>query len=300
MRLRDALPRWLKARIKLALDRMGYRVVSAQSVVAQPAAGSPGVQPAQLTSIMDEYLVLKTMSRIRAKDVVEIEDLYREFVFPDLPKREGRQQMLTGLLGTTVSEAIYIIHHLHRALVVPGDICEFGVAQGATSRLLAHEIPAGDRKLWLFDSFEGLPAPSEKDDLIDDIFGLGSMDRYKGTMRCSETEVMDKLAEIHFPPSRIRLMKGWIEDVLRRNDLPTAVAFAYVDFDFFEPIKAALEFLDECLAVGGTIIVDDYGYFSSGVRLAVDEFREKTSGRYRFELPLACAGHFCILTRLGR
>jgi hypothetical protein len=277
---------------------MGYRVVSARAVGALPGEGSTEAQPAQFASIMDEYLALKTMSRIRARDVVEIEELYREFVFPDLPKREGRQEMLTGLLGTTVSEAIYIISCLHRALNAPGDICEFGVAQGATSRLLGYEILTSDRKLWLFDSFEGLPAPSEKDDLIDDIFGLGSMDRYKGTMRCSETEVMDKLAKIHFPPSRLKLMKGWVEDVLRGPDFPTAVAFAYVDFDFFEPIKAALEFLDRCTAVGGIVVVDDYGYFSSGVQLAVDEFRKKTTGRYRFDLPLACAGRFCILTKL--
>jgi hypothetical protein len=279
---------------------MGYRVVSARSVGSLPREDSPEAQPAQFTSIMDEYLALKTMSRIRARDVVEIEELYREFVFPDLPKREGRQEMLTGLLGTTVSEAIYIISCLHRALDVPGDICEFGVAQGATSRLLGYEILASDRKLWLFDSFEGLPAPSDKDDLIDDIFSLGSMDRYKGTMRSSETEVLDKLAEIRFPSSRLKLMKGWVEDVLREPDLPSAVAFAYVDFDFFEPIRAALEFLDRRMAAGGAIVVDDYGYFSSGVQLAVDEFRDRTSGRYRFDLPLACAGHFCILTKLER
>ena len=300
MTLRDAVPRWVKARIKRALEKMGYRLVSVRAVVALPGADSPAVQPAQCSSIMDEYLALKTMSRIRARDAVEIEELYREFVFPDLPKRAGRQQMLTGLLGTTVSEAIYIISCLHRALKVSGDICEFGVAQGATSRLLGYEILTGDRTLWLFDSFEGLPAPSEKDDLIDDIFSLGSMDRYKGTMRCSETEVLHKLAEIGFPPARLKLKKGWIEDVLRQPDLPTAVAFAYVDFDFFEPIKAALEFLDRCMTVGATIVVDDYGYFSSGVQLAVDEFREKTTGRYRFDLPLACAGRFCILTKLER
>jgi hypothetical protein len=37
-----------------------------------------------------------------------------------------------------------------------------------------------------------------------------------------------------------------------------------VDFDFYEPIKGALEFLDTRMPAGGRIIVGDYGFFSGG------------------------------------
>jgi hypothetical protein len=66
--------------------------------------------------------------------------------------------------------ALLIIDALHRGLRGVGHVCEFGVAQGATSALLASEI-MGDaqRDLHLFDSFEGLPRPTAKDELKNDI-----------------------------------------------------------------------------------------------------------------------------------
>jgi hypothetical protein len=240
-----------------------------------------------------------TMRQIHSRDVEEIEELYRLFVFPNLPRRDGRAKLLNELMGTSIGEAIYIIHHIYEALRVPGDICEFGVAQGATSSLLAAEIlPEAGRKLWLFDSFEGLPTPTRNDRLINDIFSLGSMRAYKGMTSVPETEVRGKLASINFPESRTKIKKGWVKDTIRDSDVPNQVSFAYVDLDFYEPIKDALEFLDHRMPVGGRVVVDDYGWFSEGAQIAVDEFMEKTNKRFKFEKPVPCAGHFCILTKL--
>jgi O-methyltransferase len=237
---------------------------------------------------------------IHCQDAVEIEELYRCFVFPELSKRDGRAELLNELIGTTVGEAIYIIQNLHLGLQVPGDVCEFGVAQGATSRLLAAEImPMSDRKLWLFDSFEGLPAPSAEDKLIDDVFKLGCISRYQGTMASPESDVLGKLASIGFPRERTKVQKGWIAEVIKTNDLPLQVAFAYVDFDFYEPISDALNFIDGRMQAGGRIVVDDYGFFSEGAQLAVDQFVARTGNRFKFEIPLPFAGHFCILTKLA-
>jgi hypothetical protein len=241
------------------------------------------------------------MRSVHKGDVVEIEELYRHFVFPDLPRDARRADALHELHGTTVGEAIYIVHHLHRAFAVPGDVCEFGCNEGATSRLLAQEsLPHHDRTLWLFDSFEGLPAPTERDRLIDDIGGLGSIGAYRGLMRATEDQVRDKLAAVPFPPERTRLVKGWINETLAGPDVPKAVCFAYVDFDFYEPIRDALVFLDRVMPPGGRIVVDDYGFFSEGAQIAVDEFVEAASGRFLRHMPLPMAGKFCILERIGR
>jgi hypothetical protein len=239
----------------------------------------------------------KTMRAIHQYDAVEIEELYRRFVFPDLSRKPGREKLLHDLIGTTIGEAIYIVHSLQAALPAGGDICEFGVAQGATSRLLAFEILETDRNLWLFDSFEGLPAPGAEDKLINDIFGLGSMEKYRGTMASPEAEVLSKLQAIAFARSRTKVKKGWIKDTIKSEDLPSRVSFAYVDFDFYEPINDALIFLDTRMPPGGRIVVDDYGFFSAGGQLAVDQFVEATRGRFDFELPLPFAGHFCVLTK---
>lgn len=290
----------MKRFLQAALRRVGYRLMRIPGDSAIPSSAT-GQDVEQLYfQTLEQFRMSEAMRDIHRRDAVEIEELYRHFLFPALPKREGRARDLSDLIGTTVSEAIYVIKNLHDGLKVAGDICEFGVAQGATSRLLASEImPLAERKFWLFDSFEGLPAPSKEDRLIHDIFKLGTMEKYKGTMASPETEVLSKLASVKFPRERIVVKKGWVKDTIKGGDLPEKVAFAYVDFDFYDPIKDALEFLDTRMPAGGRIVVDDYGFFSEGAQLAVDQFVAAAGDRYKFEMPLPFAGHFCVLSKVA-
>jgi O-methyltransferase len=251
------------------------------------------------TSQWDNLAESLVISDIHKNDAAELEQVYRAWQFPELPDHEDRAGLLAKLVGTSVGEAMYILNHLHLGLKVPGDICEFGVAQGATSRLLATEIFSSERHFWLFDSFEGLPAPTEKDRLIDDIFGLGSMAAYKGQMACPEVQVLAKLQEVSFPESRVHVRKGWVRDCLATGPLPKQVCFAYVDFDFYEPILDALQFLDRVMPVGGQIVVDDYGFFSEGAQTATDEFVVSQNGAYNLSLPVPSAGHFAILSKVS-
>lgn len=243
----------------------------------------------------------RTMLQVRSADVREIEELYRGHILPDLRPRAGRSDDLFRLLGTGVGEALYLCHALQRSLDVLGDVCEFGVAQGATSRLLAREMMAdpraAGRSLWLFDSFEGLPAPGPQDRLIDDIFGLGSMEAYRGTMRCPREEVEGKLRNAGFPAARTRIKQGWVERTLAEPPLPDRVCLAYVDFDFHDPIRIALEWLEGRMDPGAMIVVDDYGFFSEGAQVAVDRFVESRRDRWSLAFPVASAGKFVVLTR---
>ncbi|MEI6987296.1 MAG: TylF/MycF/NovP-related O-methyltransferase [Rhodospirillaceae bacterium] len=296
------MPYLIKKLILSFARRLGYEILpiktfcSPGSSLAAPL--NNGDLEQQYQSVVAALNLSQTMRKIHIQDAVEIEELYRKFVFANLPQCEDRAGLLSDLIGTTISEAIYIIHSLHEGLKVAGDICEFGVAQGATSRLMAAEIMPTDRKLWLFDSYEGLPAPSPEDNLINDIFNLGSMARYRGTMASPETEVLTKLVQVKFPADRIKIKKGWINESLKTADLPKQVAFAYVDFDFYEPIKDALQFVNNVMPAGGYIVVDDYGFFSEGAQIAVDEFVKAQGERYRIEMPLPFAGHFCIIQKL--
>jgi|1185.fasta_scaffold333797_1 O-methyltransferase len=252
-----------------------------------------------IDAILNELNWCKTLRHIHTRDAEDIEELLRTFVFPALPRRPGRGALLADLLGTSVCEAIYIVESLHVALQVPGEVCEFGVAQGATSKLLAAELMESERHLYLFDSFEGLPPPDEEDVLIDDILQLGSMDRYQGLMAFPETEVAEKLGSIGFPPQRTHIVKGWIEETLQAS-APAQVAFAYVDFDLHGPIRTALQYLDRAMPVGGRIVVDDYGFFSAGAQKAVDDFVAARRDRFAMRLPLPFAGKFAILERIGK
>jgi hypothetical protein len=133
--------------------------------------------------------------------------------------------------------------------------------------------------------------------LKDDIFALGSIERYEGEMRCDPAEVETRLAQIGIAPSRYRLRAGAVEETLRTDHGPAAVCFAYVDFDFYAPIAHALDYLDRHLTPNGRIVVDDYDFFSTGAKAAVDEFVQQHAGRYELTLPLPFAGKFCLLRR---
>lgn len=240
----------------------------------------------------------ETVDRFKYLSLIEeFVGCFSEQIFSAMPTVSGRSALLADLIGTNVSEGLWIVGCLQKAISLPGDICEFGVAQGATSALLANEIRETEKILWLFDSFEGLPNPTSKDELINDIFSLGSMQAYAGTMNVPIHEVIWRLSAIDFPANRAQIVKGFIETTIQGNTLPQTVCFAYIDFDFYEPILIALTFLSEVLPEGGIAIVDDYGFFSSGAKTAVDEFIAAQKGRFSLHLPPSWAGHFAIVTK---
>ena len=214
---------------------------------------------------------------------------------------ELRPKLLARLLGTPPSEAYYIIESLSKTKSVDGDVCEFGVAQGETSTLIANEIVISEKKLHLFDSFEGLSKPTVKDELKDDIYSLGSMEAYAGTMLCPKEMVISRLKSISFPPNRYAIHSGFIEDLLIKNEsLPDKVSFAY--FDLYEPIKIALNYLHGVTQSGAIIIIDDYNYFSTGVKTAVDEFIEEINSVDKiYDILVADEqfGSFAVLTKIG-
>jgi O-methyltransferase len=218
-----------------------------------------------------------------------------------IPENKNRVKLLARLIGTLPSEAYFIVYALAKSKEVSGNVCEFGVAQGETSALIANEIKSSNKTLHLFDSFEGLPSPTEKDQLKDDIFSMGSMKAYAGKMSCPETFVHTRLKEILFPSERYVIHKGFFDQVLRQGtNLPKKISFAYLDFDFYEPIKIALDFIHHRATVGSIIIVDDYDFFSTGVKTAVDEFLKMKNSEtliYDCLVPNTCYGHFAVLTR---
>src|ERR1035437_2432520 len=110
-----------------------------------------------------------------------------------MTRDELRPALLDALLGTSREEAQTILAALAEVRDLPGAVAEFGVAQGCTSALIANEIRDETTVLHLFDSFQGLPAPSERDELKDDIFKLGSMAAYQGQMAVGQEHVEAQL-----------------------------------------------------------------------------------------------------------
>ena len=108
--------------------------------------------------------------------------------------------------------------------------------------------------------------------------------------RTAKTRSSRRLKVIDFPLNSVQLVAGFIEDTIRYPGLPAVICFAYVDFDFYEPIKVTLEFLHVRLPSGTHVLVDDYGWFSSGAKAAVDEFVAAYASNYVCSIPLPFAG----------
>ncbi len=236
----------------------------------------------------------KDIQRVR-----EMEEVYRELVFKDMPPFDDKRiDLMFHLEGTNIGEAIYLVRYLHKTLQLEGDVCEFGVAGGQTSALLAHEILGTEKNIWLFDSFEGLPKPTDKDKLKNDIYSLGSIDKYEGEMAYNVDAVKSALTKINIPKERVKIIPGFIENTIQSSGLPGKVCFAYADFDFYEPTITALNFLNKTLQKGGVVVVDDYDFFSTGAKTAVDEFISANRSSYNFVFPIKSSGNFCIIEKI--
>jgi O-methyltransferase len=213
------------------------------------------------------YTILNT-EYMEARWRSNVESITRLFAKAEqfaLPPDDKRSKLLASLQGTSVVGALSILKYLYAAMAVEGDICEFGVAQGATSALLANEIRSTSRHIWLFDSFAGFPEPTEKDEVV-------NRREWVGAMRFPRFQVEKRLREIGFSQDRVHIVAGLFPESAKRN-APDRVCFAYVDFDLYGPIRDALEFVDQRMPKGGTIVVDDYGHpIFPGAKKAVDDF----------------------------
>lgn len=275
-----------------------FKIIAKRGLVAA-AQGLPwGARKAISSALAKEFPNVRRDedTRQRQGDVRQIYAALVQLKLISLRDDNQRFVQLAKLIGTSISEGLFACDQLNRALSTLGDVCEFGVAQGATSALLANELKETDRKLWLYDSFEGLPPPSREDILINDIFNLGSMEKYAGTMACGENDVRSRLAEAGVPENRYQIVKGYFSNGPETKG-PDTISFAYVDFDFYKPILEALEFIDARAPSGCRVIVDDYGWFSAGAQKAVDEFVSRNSDKWKMMLPPEFCGKFCMLRK---
>jgi O-methyltransferase len=159
---------------------------------------------------------------------------------------------------------------------VPGDIVECGVWRGGSimAAALALMHCGVSRPLWLYDTFEGMPAPQEIDRKVDtgeaasDI--MARVNRESAIWcRCSLQEVQNNLNGIGYP-GEINYVTGMVEDTLP-GLAPANVALLRLDTDWYASTLHELNVLYPRLARNGVLILDDYGHWA-GSRRAVDEY----------------------------
>lgn len=168
------------------------------------------------------------------------------------------------------------VGHIHRNRIA-GDIVECGVWRGgsmmAAARTLVN-LNATDRALHLFDTYEGMPPPTEPDrdhqgraaeQLLarsardKDIWAIASLD-----------DVRRNLLSTGYPAERISFVKGKVENTIPAA-APERIALLRLDTDWYQSTRHELEHLYPRLGPGGVLIIDDYGHWQ-GARRAVDEY----------------------------
>lgn len=161
-------------------------------------------------------------------------------------------------------ETKYIIETAKKCLLVSGDFVELGCYKGDTSLALTEILKSSDKKLWIYDSFEGLPEKSAQDSSP-----LGENFK-KGELLVTKREVKERFLRAGLRVPIIK--KGWFAN-FSGDDLPEKIAFCFLDGDFYESISDGLKLVEDKLGEGAILIVHDYDNPAlPGVKKAVDEW----------------------------
>jgi O-methyltransferase len=172
--------------------------------------------------------------------------------------------MLSWRELSSLYDAAYCLEHER----IPGNIVECGVCNGGSSGVLATVVePSRAREVWMFDSWEGLPEPTESD-----VSCLGEKGE-KGICLGSEQKVRELFfRKLHLSARGKHFVKGWFQDSIpgKKTEIGK-IALLHLDGDWYESVKYCLDELYDQVVPGGFVFIDDYGYWE-GARKAVDEF----------------------------
>lgn len=154
---------------------------------------------------------------------------------------------------------------------IEGDFIETGIWRGGACIFmqgLLEAYGATNRILWAADSFEGVPAPSWKED---EGFDLSA--RILPVLAVSLEEVKELFSRYDLLGDNVRFLKGWFKDTLATAPIEK-LALLRLDGDLYESTMDALVPLYDKVVSGGYIIVDDYGSCPPCKR-AIEDFRRQ-------------------------
>ncbi|MES2780546.1 MAG: TylF/MycF/NovP-related O-methyltransferase [Bacteroidota bacterium] len=154
---------------------------------------------------------------------------------------------------------------------IPGDLIETGAWMGGATIFMRGILKAydiTDRKVYVADSFEGLPVPdkkypSDKDSIYHTVKDLvAPFDQVKKNFK--RYDLLD---------DQVVFLKGWFKDTLPAANLQK-LAVVRLDGDMYESTMDGLTNLYHKLSIGGYLIVDDWGAVPA-CQQAIKDFRKQ-------------------------
>jgi O-methyltransferase len=164
---------------------------------------------------------------------------------------------------------------------IEGDIVECGVWKGgsmmAAAKVLAR-LNDTRRSLYLFDTFSGMPEPSEKDFDYSGTPASVRLSNEIGVQAYAPLDEVKKVMELaDYPTDRVYYIQGKVEESIPAR-APERIALLRLDTDWYESTRHELIHLFPRLSTGGVLIIDDYGQWD-GCRAATDEYFSQGTGR---------------------
>ncbi len=176
---------------------------------------------------------------------------------------------------------------------ISGDVAEFGTMTANSAQALALGISEAERihyerkgrqspdqkRLHLFDSFEGLPDATAEPDRKHPSYVEG--DWRAGQHKVFGPEKLRAKCSQFVDESRIKIYEGWFKDTVPKLDAAIKFALVHVDCDFYGSTMDVLVplFSKAHVSSGALIYFDDYHCAASspelGERRAWDEIQDR-------------------------
>jgi len=209
----------------------------------------------------------------RVIEYFDIDDDFFIEIFPTISKHS-----IAAMEGAEPSWALYKAIEYVVKNKIPGDVAECGVWNGGAMLLAALAlIHFGDtsRKIYLYDTFAGMPRPDEVDKRWDGVPVLPTWEKHAATGATwgfggTVDMVKAVLRTSNYPEENLVFVEGLVEDTLP-GIRPEQLSILRLDTDFYNSTLHELTHLYPGLVSGGVLIIDDYGYFQ-GSRLATDKY----------------------------
>jgi O-methyltransferase len=160
-----------------------------------------------------------------------------------------------------------------------GVYIECGVAAGAQIIAMAYAAP--NKTIYAFDSFQGIPLPSNRDDQMPGLKYLSQREinrlpdpgsqllESSGATVVSLDDFKDHCVKSGVETRNIKPVRGWFEETVP-NFQREKIAILRLDGDLYNSTMVCLKYLFDRVIEGGYVIIDDWSL--SGCRSACDDY----------------------------
>lgn len=154
---------------------------------------------------------------------------------------------------------------------IPGDFIETGVWRGGACIYMRGILEAyGDthRRVFVADSFKGIPPPSPQQYVAD----TGDLLHENAALAISRQTVEENFRKYGLLDDRVVFLEGWFKDTLPVAPIEK-LSVLRLDGDMYESTIQALDALYHKVSRGGSVVVDDYQL--APCAMAVNDFRAR-------------------------